>query len=49
MRLMRALVAAAIVSLALASVPYPALADGGVTTSFDPEILSRSQFCPVKG
>jgi len=31
MRLMRALVAAAIVSLALASVPYPALADGGVT------------------
>ena len=31
MRLMRALVVAAIVSLALASVPYPALADGGVT------------------
>ena len=31
MRLMRALVVAAIVSLALASVPYPALADSGVT------------------
>jgi len=31
MRLMQALVVAAIVSLALASVPYPALADGGVT------------------